>query len=297
MIKEKIGQVCLVLIIAFISFALTACVTKSSSMGIMAKQSLYDRVIQSGKIRCAYVTYPPACIKDPNTGKLSGIGIDTIELVGKKLGLTIDWTEEVGWGSMIEGLQTGRYDMIASLVWTNANRAKLVSFSKPLYYSPLFVWVKKGDKRFVGHLDKINSPTVKIATIDGETAQVIADADFPKAGRLSLPQMTNLPELMLNVATGKADIAIQEPAVVNQYLKHNPGTVEAISDGKPIRVFPNCWMFGRGEFEFKAMLDTVLDEVINSGAMDKIIGKYEYAPGEIYRVGLPYQLPGQQHSL
>ncbi len=50
-------------------------------------QSTYDRVIQSGKIRCGYIVYPPGCIKDPNTGKLSGIGIDTIELVAKKTGL------------------------------------------------------------------------------------------------------------------------------------------------------------------------------------------------------------------
>ncbi len=76
-------------------------------------------------------------------------------------------------------------------------------------------------------------------------------------------------------------------------LSHNLGAVEAISDGHPIRVFPNCWMFNRGQSEFKAMLDTVLDEVINSGAMDKIISKYENAPGEIYRVALPYQSPGK----
>ena len=50
-------------------------------------------------------------------------------------------------------------------------------------------------------------------------------------------------------------------------------------------------MFNRGEFEFKEMIDTVLDEVINSGAMDKIISKYEQAPNEVYRVALPYQLP------
>jgi hypothetical protein len=50
-------------------------------------------------------------------------------------------------------------------------------------------------------------------------------------------------------------------------------------------------MFNRGEFEFKAMLDTVLDEVINSGAMNKIISKYEHVPNEICRVALPYRLP------
>jgi len=275
------------------ALSLTACVCSSTGMQTAARSSLYDRVIQSGKIRCAYVIYPPACIKDPNTAKLSGIGIDAIELVAKKLGLQVEWAEEVGWGSMIEGLQAGRYDLVASLVWTNANRAKLVGFSKPLYYSPLFVYVKKGDKRFVGHFDRINSPTVKIGTIDGETGQVVADADFPKSARLSLTQMTDTAQLLLTVASGKADLAIQEPAVANQYMRRNPNSIEPVSEGngKPIRVFPNSWMFNRGESEFKAMIDTVLDEVINSGAMDKIISKYEYAPGEIYRVALPYQLP------
>jgi ABC-type amino acid transport substrate-binding protein len=130
-----------------------------------------------------------------------------------------------------------------------------------------------------------------IATIDGETAQVIAEADFPKAGKLSMPQMTDCNQMLLNVASKKADVTILEPAFTNQYINHNPGSVENICPSKPIRVFPNCWMFSRGEFEFKAMLDTVLDEVINSGAMDKIISKYEHAPNEIYRVAVPYQLP------
>jgi len=254
-----------------------------------AKESLYDRAIRTGKIRCAYVVYYPDCIKDPNTGKLSGIGIDAIELVAAKLGLTVDWTEEVGWGTMLEGLQTGRYDVIASLVWTNANRAKLMGFSKPLFYSPIFVYARCGDHKYKGHLDKLNSPEAKIATIDGETAQVIADADYPQSARLSMPQMTDYTQLLLNLATGKADVVFIEPIIADSYISSNPNSIENISSGKPIRVFPNCWMFNRGEAEFKAMLDTVIDEVINSGAMDKIISKYEKTPNQLYRVALPYQ--------
>jgi ABC-type amino acid transport substrate-binding protein len=162
-----------------------------------------------------------------------------------------------------------------------------------LYFSPVFVYVKKGDKRFAGHLERIDSPDVKIATVDGETAQVIAEADFPKAKRLSLPQMTDCSQMLLNVVTGKADVTILEPAFTNQFIRHNPISIENICPEKPIRVFPNCWMFSRGEFEFKAMIDTVLDEVINSGAMDKIINKYEKYPNELFRVALPYQLPAK----
>src|SRR5207253_5761520 len=132
----------------------------------------------------------PGCLKDPNTGKLSGIGIDSLEMAAKNLGLKVEWTEEVGWGSMLEGLQTNRYDMIATPIWTNSNRARLVDFSRPLYYSPINVWVKAGDKRFnETNLTTLNSPDKVIATVDGETAEVIANEDFPQAKKLSLPQL------------------------------------------------------------------------------------------------------------
>lgn len=286
------------------SFLLALCVLVLSSCGPSSNiqstrtESLYDKIIKAGKIRCAYVVFFPSCIKDPNTGKLSGIGVDALEMISKKLGLTVEWTEEVGWGNMIEGLQSGRYDMIASPIWTNAPRARQAAFSKPLFFSPVFVYVKRGDRRFSGHLERIDSPNIKIATIDGETAQVIADADFPRASRLSMPQMTDCSQMLLNVASGKADVTILEPAFTNQFIRHNPISIENICPERPIRVFPNCWMFKRGEFEFKAMLDTVLDEVINSGAMDKIISRYEKASGEeVYRVALPYKSVSSKPSV
>jgi ABC-type amino acid transport substrate-binding protein len=289
--KLHVLQIFLIILgTVLLSGNLSAC-SSSNAVQSSRGESLYDRIIRTGKIRCGYVVYSPGCLKDPNTGKLSGIGIDTLELVAKKLGLTVEWVEEVGWGTMLEGLQTGRYDMIATTIWTNANRARLVGFSKPLFYSPIFVYAKKGDNRFKDHLDLINSSSIKIATVDGETGQVIAEADFPKAKRLSLPQMSDISQDLLNVSTGKADVSFAEPLIAEKFLRNNPGAIQNIDPAHPVRVFPNCWMFNRGEFEFKSMIDTVLDEVINSGALDKIIDKYQEGPNLIYRVALPYRVP------
>ncbi len=268
---------------------LGACSNAATGVSRNGEQSIYDRVVKSGKIRCGYLVYPPGCMKDPNSGKLSGIGIDTIELVAKKLGLAVEWTEEVGWGTMLEGFNTGRYDLIPTPVWTNANRAKVINFSKPLFYSPVYVFCRKDDVRFKNRWELINSPKVKIATIDGGTVEVIAQNDFPKAKHLSMPELTDIAQLLLSVSTGKADVTFAESTVADRFIKNNPGTVESINPDKPIRIFASSWMLKRGEFEFKAMLDTVLDEVINSGAMDKIIVKYERAPNEVFRVALPYQ--------
>jgi len=256
------------------------------------EDSLYDRVMKQGKIHCGYVVYNPGCLKYPNTGKLSGIGIETIEMVAKNLGLKVEWTEEVGWGTMLEGLETNRYDMIATPIWTNSNRARLVDFSRPIYFSPINIWVKAGDKRFnEDNLASLNSPKYSISTVDGETAEVIANEDFPKARKLSVPQLSGVEQILLNVSSGKADASFEEPAVARDFLSHNPGTIESISKTRPIRVFPNCWMFKRGQMEFKDMIDTALSQLTNSGAEDRIIAKYEKYPGTLYRVALPYELP------
>jgi polar amino acid transport system substrate-binding protein len=272
-----------------ICLGLIACTKFENRVVQKRDSSVYERVMQSGKLRCAYVIYPPSCMKDPNTGELSGISIDAINLIAKKLGIVVDWSEEVGWGTMLEGLQTDRYDMVATAVWTNVSRAKVAAFSKALFYTPLYACVKNGDHRFDNGLDKANSPNIRIATIDGGIGQIVADEDFPQAHVLSMPQMTDLSQNLLNVTNNKADITFADPFTLFRYSKNNPHTIQNVSIKKPLRVFPDCWMFKRSEFEFKAMLDTVLDEVINSGAMDKIINKYEQTPGEIYRVALPYR--------
>lgn len=275
-----------------LSVSLFGCTTASTQAQKPAQESVYDRVIRSGKLRCGYVVYNPGCIKDPNSGKLSGIGIEAIELVAEKLGLKVEWTEEVGWGTMIEGLETNRYDIVATPIWTNANRAKIVDFSHSLFYSPIYAYAKFGKKvPSKTDLSWINDPAQKVATIDGETAEIIAREDFPKATKVSLPQLSDLSQLLLSVSSGKADVTFAEPAVVVDFLKHNEGVVAPLAVEHPLRVFPNSWMFRRGQEELKSMLNTVLDQLHNSGAIDKIVTKYEPSAGTLYRVGLPYQKP------
>jgi len=273
-----------------LSLCLTGCSSKTITANDQA-ESVYDRVTRSGKIRCGYTIDPPGCLKDPNSGKLSGIGIDTLELVGKHLGLTVVWTEEVDWGTMIEGLETGRYDMIATPIWPNAARARVVDFSNPLYFSPIFAYAKAKEQRFKGlDLAGIDSPRYTIASIDGATPEVIAREDFPRAKLVSLPQHCQIAQMLLTVASGKADLTFVEPAVAAAFRSHNPGSVERITS-KPVRIFPNCWAFKRGQFEFKSMIDTVLSQLLNNGTVDKLIARYEPAPNTLFRTTLPYRLP------
>ncbi len=285
--KPTLTSTIVAILVALLSCACQPIAQKSVDAGPV---SVYDRVMKSGKIRCGYIVDPPGCRKDPNTKKLSGIGVETIELLGKNLGLKIEWAEELDWGTMVQGLETGRYDIVATPIWPNSARVRVADFTRPLYFSPVFAYAKKGSPLLrLSKLDLLNSPKYTIASIDGATPEVIAREDFPDAKLLSLPQQCEISQLVLTVSTGKADATFVEPAVVSLYEKQNPGIIERIPSATPVRVFPDCWAIQRGQMEFKSMINNALDQLINSGTLDRIVAKHEPAPETLFRVSLPYR--------
>lgn len=230
------------LIVAFAAFSLTSCNPSTQKISeTQQKSTAYDRVIKSNTIQCAFLNYPPACMKDTKTGKMSGIFVDVLEKAASNLGMKIEWTEEVGWGSQIEGLERERYDLVGSPVWANPKRGKLTALSIPVYYSGIGVYVRVNDNRFDMDLSKINSKDVKVGTIDGETSDLIADNDFPKATKQSSPENVDISQKFLDLDKESCDVVFAEPYFAYEYSKNNPGKIKNISAERPIRLFGNVF--------------------------------------------------------
>lgn len=244
-------------------------------------------VLNRGSIRVGYVVNPPSLIKDPNSGKLSGIYYEATELLGKKLNLNIDWVEETGWSTMIEGLHAKRYDMVVGGIWPSAARSKRANFSIPLYFSVVTAYCRPTDTRF-NTLTDINKPSVTIAVVDGETSSIIAATSFPNAKIISLPQDTPLSHLLLNVKTNKADITFVEKIIASDFLKQNPNSVKDCFPTRPIRSFGNTILFAKGQHDFEVMINTALLDIINSGEAETLITRYETAPDAFYRPSTTY---------
>ncbi len=254
------------------------------------KEDLLAKVLAKGEIRAAYFIYSPTFIKDPNTGKFSGIFHDALEEAGGNLNLKINWVEEVGYGEMLEGLNAGRYDIIGSNVWPNSTRGKNADFTIPLYYSGVGIYTRTGDDRF-SDLSSINNKEVTISTIDGEMSSFIAKTTFPNAKTLSLPQNTQFSQILLNIKTGKADLTFVDEAIAQEFLANNPDSVQNIVPGNPIRYFGNTIVVPKNQEGFKSMINTALEELLNNGYIDELIKKYEKHPGSLYPVAKPYTPP------
>lgn len=256
----------------------------------MAEHTVYDRVMESRTIRCSYAIYPPTMMKDANTGEMSGIFHDVIEEVAALHELSVEWTEEVPYGSIIEGMKAGRYDLFCAALWPNAPRAQQGLFTVPLYYSGVNMYVRPDDTRFDAAPYKIlNNPAYSIAIQDGDIIDSIARESFPNAGRVTIPQMSQSSEQFILVTTKKADVALAERSFANSFLAKNPEALKNVTLDNPIRVFPNVYMLPAHEMQLKNMLDTGITQLINSGRVNELIQKYE-SKGVYYPVAKPYQV-------
>ncbi len=262
---------------------------------ISETETAYDRVMRTGVLRAAYINYPPGAIVDTQNGELSGIFIDLLREISHKLELELEFTEEVGWATMIQGLDSNRYDIIGNPVWANPVRGKLATLSDPVYFSGIGVWVRFDDDRFssADNWASLNHPSINVAAMDGSTPEVIAREQFGAANLITYPDLTGESQIFLDLLAKKADVFFAEPAVALDFLDNNPGSIKNLAEGKPLRLFANVYMMRRHESQLKQMVNVALRDLITSGRVDALMQKYEPRPGVFYPVDLPYRSPAE----
>lgn len=277
------------IILIFSTIILFGCERVDSSK--VGTETLQDKVLNSGTIKAAYTIYYPGCIKDEN-GKLKGVFIETIERAAKNLNLKVEWVEEVGWGTQIAGLDNNKFDMIGSSVWANPKRAKAATLSIPLYYSQLYVYTRATETKFdnIKNYDELNNADYIFTLVDGGTGKVLWENMFPISRKISLPENTDFGISFADVTSKKADLIIMEPYQAQRYLAKNPNSIKRLNLALPLKVYGNCFMFKKGEFEYEHMLNTILQDLINEGFVDKLIEKYEEYPNSFLRVNKPFTI-------
>jgi polar amino acid transport system substrate-binding protein len=279
----------LTLIAAVLALAIS--IYRSPTSNITSLNTTYDRVIEAKQLRVGYLVLPPFLLKDTASGKFSGVFSDFIEEMGKQLDLKIIWVEEVSLATMVAGLDSGRYDMIAFPLWRNAIRAKSMAFSSPLFYATLGAYVRADDNRFNDNLGALNAENIKVSTMDGEVAETIAKEDLPLAGRVALPQFSDYSQLLLQVQTGKADVTFFDRVLAQNYLTKNPGKLKDVSGGQPVRVYAQTFILPLGDAKFESMISSATTVLVENGVLDRAFKKHNLDLGQFYKVAQPYEVP------
>ncbi|HOO50177.1 MAG TPA: transporter substrate-binding domain-containing protein [Alphaproteobacteria bacterium] len=253
---------------------LFVCFAMLSFPAFALDEPAYNRVVESGVIRCGYAISPPVMVKDPNTGVLSGLDVDLWTEIGKELGLKIEWAVEVGWGSFIEDLRSGRVDAFCSSLWSDPARAKFLSLTSPLYFTYADAYVRADDFRFDGDLSKINDPAIKIPAVEGDVSVAMAQNGFPLAGIDYLPQSASLSEMFMSVLTKKSDVLFVDQSMLSALDKNNQGKIRKVENVPHVFTFANYYGVLAGEYQLRDMINMALRTIKNDGRLEKLAKKY-----------------------
>ncbi len=231
--------------------------------------SVLDRIEKTKTLRVAFTNYPPALLYDHQYDNFSGIFYEIIVTIAKRHGWQIKWSEETGYGVIIDGLDNSRFDLFGSTVWPTPERLGKASFSKSLYTSKAYPWSLP-----TFEYEKMkDSSDLRIAVKENDISHSIATADFPQARLVFVPQLSDPQALLQFVAEEKADITFAESYLVEEFIKKN--NIPLISTtAAAIREYENTFVFKKDDDSLKNLFDIELDSLLSSGEIETLIQKY-----------------------
>ena len=235
------------------------------------KVDTYSRVMSSGTIRCGYLEWPPVLQKDINTKQFSGVGVDIMDEVAKRLKLKLNWTEEVGPATAAESVKAGRVDMICMPLVITMARARVTDFSQPVMFSRFSAWVKSGS--VVTAVTDMNNEDYRFVFIDGTGGASLTERFFPKARHVTLVENTPTSDLFLNVMTEKADAVFTDTSTIFPFEKENPKQIKPILNTEKTFLMPWAFLVSQDNYRFVRMIDLVIADMRYDGTLTKILKK------------------------
>lgn len=257
---------------------------------VLTAEPAFERVMKTHTIRCAYNKGRPYPVIEASSASETGIAYDVIEEMGRILGLTIEWQEEVPPSKMTGTLVSGESDVMCTPLWPSGNRSGALDFTVPIDFIGAYAYERVDETRFDGDLKKIDDPNVTVAVIEGDYSQAIANEDYASAKQLTLPPDSGGTQLLLAVANKKADIAFADPFLALEFSKSDPGKIKPVPYVGAVHMYGDVFAVAKGETKLRDMLNLALRQMNQNGfirtTLDKYLGDYK---GQYFYPAKPWE--------
>ncbi|MGE4352428.1 MAG: substrate-binding periplasmic protein [Bdellovibrionales bacterium] len=278
----------ILLLSAVTAFAVGKYVTPKEDLAAAHKETAFERVIQTNTLRCGYVQHAPLLVKDTATGKMSGLIADIMDYFSQKTGITVEWSEEFSFGNWTMALQSNRIDAICMTIWPDVALTRVVRFTKPFFFLDMMPIVRADETRFGDNLNVFNQDGIVIGALEGDSGEHFAKRAFPKAKIDTVPPNSDAAIVLQNLVDKKYDMVPWDRNSAYQFSKNNPGKIKILNEMAPFKLIPNGFALQANEPALADMMDGLVEDMLNNGEMERLLTKWEPAPGMFLRVAKPY---------
>ncbi|MEU5833324.1 ectoine/hydroxyectoine ABC transporter substrate-binding protein EhuB [Streptomyces diacarni] len=256
--------------------ATTAC-SRVSSADAKNGGDLLERLKAQGTVKLGLAGEQPYSYIDKH-GKLTGTSPAIARIIFERLGVAKVQPFPTEFNSLIPGLNSQQFDVVAAGMYITPTRCEQVLFADPEYEMRDAFIVRKGNPKNLNSYEDIAKAGAKMATGTGYAEIAYAEeAGLKESDMLLLPdQLAGL----LAVEQGRADVfsgtAVTVRNVVRQTKSRKAEYTEAFTpklDGKPD--------LGTGAFAFRQNETTLRD------AFNRELHKMKES-GELFRIMKPF---------
>ena len=183
--------------------------------------------------------YPPASSLNEKTGEYEGFDIDVATEIAKRLGVEVAW-EAPAWDTIISGNWNGRWDVSVGSMTITPERAEVLYFSPPYYYTPAAIAVHK-DNTTVTDASDLDGKTVGVCggcTYDLYLQNKLNIAQDASGEPESIPSAITDPTIKTydTDSTALQDLALGDGRRLDGVISALPIIQGAIDSGSPIKV-------------------------------------------------------------
>ncbi|MED1795920.1 ABC transporter substrate-binding protein [Brevibacillus nitrificans] len=243
------------------SLLLAACGSQQSSSAPAAGGQA-----DSGKKDFTYAmsgVYKPFSFKE--NGNLTGFDVEIGQALAEKMGMNaVPITNP--FETIIQGLDSKKYDSIIGSLTVTEERQKAVSFTNAYYRSGSQIFVQEGNTTIKSKEDlKGKKIGVVKASNYLDWAKKLTDEDKITTYDSDITALLDLP-------TGRLDAVITDQVVGLRFIKEGGGKVMDV--GEPLSFDEQAIAVRKGDQESVDRINKALDEIIKDGTYEKISQKW-----------------------
>jgi ABC-type amino acid transport substrate-binding protein len=231
----------------------------------------YQKYLDEG-VRLGLIEAYPVNFTDPDTGERTGWNTDIIVRALEYSGLTNYEFVEGPWESMVPGLQSGRFDLLASDVHVTAERIEIIDFTAPAFWYGDALFVPEGNPAGVHTWEDLAGKTVGVG-LGTNYAEWLQQRD--DLGTLNTYKDSQ--QMAADLVAGRVDAVIAEDTNFTAYLGQNPDLpIENVPDYVAQSDLSDWTRFGIriGENDFNNVVSRALIEMLINGETLEILEKY-----------------------
>ena len=220
-----------------------------------------ERIRERGVVRVGYANEAPFAYQDSSTDRLTGEAPEIARVVFGLLGVPRIEGVLTEFGSLIPGLQAGRFDVIAAGMYITPARCLEVTFSNPTYGIGEAFLVREGNPLSLhSYEDVVEHPDARLGVVSGAIQLRYARALNIDEGRLVI--VPDPPSALAAVEAGRIDAYAGTALTVQDLLGRAGDTrteradpfTDPVIDGQAVR--------GYGAFALRHE-DVALTELLN----------------------------------